>query len=326
MKKSAVKTDKFNKSSLFCKYCAKIQEDKNHMVDFIKIADELNRHLIDGNDDGLLKITARYRTAERQEISNAFQAHHGRIVSEAIKMYCKKGPFQNLMSMAWEPYPEMKAQNLTTLMKGGKNPKAICDYILTTNPDEWDYITRYYQNSTGRDLSNDLLQELGSKMFWARLCLSWIAFRRAPRNDPAGDAETLRVALSGKKADEDAVIQLLGTTTPDEWARISKAFEVSTSRTVHDCMRTVFKGNDLTAAHTAHHFLNNANEGAAYLIFRAVEEKGDVERCARATAMYYDKCPHVKLNYAIFGNLARDIRKVFKNNFGEACCTMWGVL
>ncbi|TNJ29451.1 Alpha-10 giardin [Giardia muris] len=295
------------------------------MPDYGRVADDLCAILQESRDEDLVKLTARYKMAERREISTAYQGVHGKIVSDAIRIHLKKGPLQTLMALAWETYPDIKASQLQTLVRG-KNPKALCDIILTTNPDEWDCLITCYQCLSGRDLETDLRDSLSPKFFWSRLCLSWIAFRRTPRNDPSGDAAALQRALEGKKPDEDTIIRLLGTSTPDEWARISKAFEVAVSRTVHDVMADTFKGVDLSAAHTAHHFLNNANEGAAYLIFRAVNDKGDAERCARTTAFYYDKCPHVKLNYAIFGNLARDLRRAFKGPFAEACCMMWGVL
>jgi len=272
----------------------------------------------------LIKIVSSYNNAQLQEVAKEYQAQTGRLISDTIKKELH-GDLEDLFLLLFKPHYEAAADIVYNACKGaGTDEKALLNIIFTSDGMDLANIAAIFQKKYTKTMEETIRKDVTGKSPWHRLMFSWIANKRAPRGRPGDDADALYKAAKGMGCDEDVFIRILGTSVPEEYREITRFYKEKYQKDLDDVIKKEFTGLNEQAFRAAHHFLLHPAEAVALFLHLSMKGAGtDEDRLSTMTALYYDRYPMTVMHYAVFGNLAKDIKGDTSRWYEKALLALW---
>lgn len=313
----------------------------NHVL----VAGELKQCIEQNDLDKLLYFTVRYKNADKLKIAEDYFTLTNRMLTSDIARLASKDVGE-LLAASWKYYLDVKATFIHDAFKS-KTPRRGIELSLMSSPDEWIGLRKAYAGLYKEDMEQVIRKVCPQNTITTRILIAWIAYRRTPRNSPTEDIANLYAAATGKRdaseeepsattgkkakkgskggqaagPDWDFILKMIGTSTPQEWARIYSGFEKCYSMSLCSVLKPHMNQADYSAFELASNVLCDIVQGIACLLHIYVTAK-DAAGIMGLVSMYCDKCNNLRLEYHKFGDLRSDLARVLTPASLHACLVL----
>nr|AMP46327.1 annexin 8 [Spironucleus vortens] len=242
------------------------------------------------DEQALIDVISRNTLEDLQVVSRAFCACYGREIIPWIKGDVS-GNFGKLMTQfylarytAWATYIHEAIAGL------GTDNKVLIELVLTADENDLAAIKAEYFRLYKEQVFEEISDDISKRADWARLLRAWMSSLRFPRNQIEQDADRLFQAGKGAGTDERMFMEILCTTTPQEYLQIMIRFQQKYGKDLRKFYQSELSGKTEYAYLLAHDHLIHPAKAVAFTLYNAMKGLGTRDRTlVKQTVLFRDR-------------------------------------
>ena len=201
------------------------------------------------------------------------------------------GNFGKIMTGSIVPRYTYWATCVKEAVKGlGTDNRSLIELTILADQYDVEAIKNEYFRLFQLDIHEDIADDISKSNDWARLVKAWWSSFRYARNQVQRDAEALMKAAKGAGTDEQVFIEILSTSTPEEYKQIAEAYRMMYKKELRDVIIAEFSGKSEYCYLLAHDFLIDPCKACAFCLFKAMKGAGTRDKSmVHTTVLFRDR-------------------------------------